>query len=122
MLSTFIAAQVKSSLNLGSTAASSLILLAIAMIVISLIGLDLSGSPSRTPQPARKTWLRLLPLSGLLTRFLNELAVPYRAKQWTAQLYRAGADDRWSKIAGAIFVVFVVLFLLFPGLVVIVIV
>lgn len=120
MLSTFIAAHAKSSLNLGSTAASSLILLAIAMIVISLIGLDLSGSPSRTPKPARKTWLRLLPSSGLITRYLNELAVPCRAKRWTAQLYRAGTDDRLLKIAGAMFVVFVMLFLLFPGLVVIV--
>ncbi|MBY3328944.1 ABC transporter permease subunit [Rhizobium laguerreae] len=120
MLSTFIAAQLRSSLNLGSTAASSLILLAIAMIVISLIGLDLSGSPSRTPQPVRKTWRKLLPSSEIITRYLNELAGPYRAKQWTARLYRAGADERWSKVAGATFVALVMLFLLFPGLVVII--
>lgn len=55
---------------------------------------------------------------GTLTRFL---ATPYRAKRWRTQLYRAGGDGSWWKIVGTVLVVLVMIFLLFPGVGVIII-
>lgn len=120
MLSNFIAAQVASSLNLAPIAASAFILLAIALIVLSIFGLDLSGTHGRSAQLVRKSWLVRLSSSGSVKRSLNEIGSSHRARRWAAELYLSGADRRWSNIAGTVFVGLVMVYLLFPGLIVIV--
>lgn len=120
MLSTFIAAQVENSFDLGSIAATAFILLGVAVIVLSMLGLGLSGTQDRAAQPARQSWRSRLPSFGSLTRHFNELAIPYRARRWRARLYQAGGDGRWSKIAGIVFVMLALFYLLFPGLIVVV--
>ncbi|WOH57652.1 ABC transporter permease subunit [Bradyrhizobium sp. BWC-3-1] len=120
MLSTFIAAQVTSSLNLAPIAASAFILLAIAAIMLSIFGLDLSGAESRAALPRGRSWLNQVALFGRLTRNLNELTTHYRAKRWVVQLYKAGRESRWPQSVGAVFVALVMIFLLFPELVVII--
>ncbi|WP_050384972.1 ABC transporter permease subunit [Bradyrhizobium pachyrhizi] len=119
MLSTFIAAQVATSFNMARTAAAAFILLGIAAVIVSALGLDLSDTPGRAEQPPRKSWRRRLPSFGTLTRNLNELAKPYRAKRWAAELYQVGGDGRDRKIVGTVFVLIVMFYLLFPGVVVI---
>ncbi|TIL80600.1 MAG: ABC transporter permease, partial [Mesorhizobium sp.] len=52
--------------------------------------------------------------------YLSELPRPYRAKRWAAQLYQAGTASRWPQIIGRVFVVLVMVYLLFPGLIVVV--
>ncbi|MFQ3458345.1 ABC transporter permease subunit [Bradyrhizobium sp. UFLA01-814] len=120
LLSTFIAAQVSSSFNMARTAAAAFILLGIAAVMLSLIGLDLSGTQGRAAQPVQKLWWSWLPSFGTLFLYLNELTAPYRAKRWTTKLYQAGTDRRWPMTIGTLFVVLVMFYLLFPSLVVIV--
>lgn len=120
MLSTFIAAEVSSSFNMARTAASAFILLGIAAVMLSMLGLDLSGTQDRAVRPAREYSWRRLSLFGSTTRYLNELATPYRAKRWVAKLYRAGGDSRWWTTVAVVFVGLVVSYLLFPSLVVII--
>ncbi|MFG3594574.1 ABC transporter permease subunit [Bradyrhizobium sp. RDI18] len=120
MLSTFIAAQVATAFNLGAIAASAFILLGIAAVVLSILGLDISGKQGLALQPARKSGSIRLPSVGTLTRYLNELAAPYRSKRWTAKLYQAGDDSRWWNIVGIVFVVLTMFYLLFPSLVIII--
>ncbi|MER9134562.1 ABC transporter permease subunit [Mesorhizobium sp. M0768] len=120
MLSNFIATQVSSSFNMARTAASAFILLAIAVVVLSMVGLDLSRTQGHPTQPSRESWLRRLSCFGAWRRHLNELPIPSRAKRWTAQLYQAGGDNRWSKIVGAGFVALIMVYLLFPGFIVII--
>ncbi|MER9083110.1 ABC transporter permease subunit [Mesorhizobium sp. M0895] len=120
MLSTFIVSQVRTSFNLAPTAAAAFILLAIAVVVLSMFGLDVSGSHSRAAQATQKSWSSRVHSFAALTRFLKDLAAPYRAKRWTVQLYSAGSASRLSTIAGAVFVILVVAYLLFPGLIIVV--
>ncbi|RWJ58256.1 MAG: ABC transporter permease subunit [Mesorhizobium sp.] len=119
MLSNFIESQVSSSLNMARTAASAFILLAITVVVLSAIGLDLSSTQGRESKTARAPWLGRLSSFGVLKRWAHELVTRYRAKGWTAQLYQAGGHSRWPKIVGTVFVVLVMAFLQFPGLIVI---
>lgn len=104
--STFIAVQVENSLDLGSIATAGFILLGIAASC---------SASSGSIFPVR----RLLS-SGGLRRFLNELATAYQAKRWTTQLYQAWSENRWSKIVGGKIVVPAIVYLLFLGLVVVV--
>ncbi|WP_316398938.1 ABC transporter permease subunit [Bradyrhizobium sp. 33ap4] len=120
MLSTFIAAQVSSSFNAARTAASAFILLGVAAVMLSLLGLDLSGTQSPTEKPIRKSWPRRLSSFSTLRGYLNELAISYRAKRWTAKLYQARRESGWAKIVGNMFVVLVMFYLLFPSTVVII--
>ncbi|WP_353024006.1 ABC transporter permease subunit [Mesorhizobium sp. M0998] len=120
MLSTFIAAQVQTSFDVASIATSSFLLLAIAVVVLSIVGLDLSGSQSRAGRQPRKPRLSRLPSFASLKGHLSELSIPYRAKRWTAHLYEARGSSRWSEIAGPAFAVLVLAFLLFPEVVVII--
>ncbi|MDA9513094.1 ABC transporter permease [Bradyrhizobium sp. CCBAU 11430] len=120
MLSTFIAAQVENSLDLARIAASSFILLALAGIMLSIFGLDLSGTQGRAAGPAWKpsqNWWRSI---ASPMRHLNELAIGYRAKRWAATLYQVtGSSGSW-RMVGTVFVVLVMFYLLFPSVVVIV--
>ncbi|XSC42603.1 ABC transporter permease subunit [Bradyrhizobium sp. RDT10] len=119
MLSTFIAAQVETAFNLESIAATAFILLGIAALVLSTFGLDISGKDALAAQSTRKSWFRGLPSFGTLTRYLNELATPYRAKRWTANVYQAGRESLAWKVVGAVFVVLVLSYLLSPCFVVV---
>lgn len=118
MLSTFIAAQIENSFNLAPIAAEAFILLGIAAVVLSIFGLDLSGKPSLA-QPTRKSWLSWLPSFGTVPRCMNELATSNRAKRWNSQLHQARADGRWGNIVGTMFIALVIIYLLFPGFIVI---
>ncbi|MER8403025.1 ABC transporter permease subunit [Mesorhizobium sp. M1348] len=120
MLSNFIAGQVASSFNISRIATSAFILLAIAVAVLSVLGLDLAGTQGRAATPARKSWVVRLPIFGMLKRHFNESTSPYRAKLWTTQLYQAGDDSRMSNIVGTVFVLLVMVYLHAPGLIVIV--
>ncbi|WP_367145786.1 ABC transporter permease subunit [Mesorhizobium sp.] len=120
MLSTFIASQVQTSFDMARVAASAFILLAVAIVVLSMLGLDLSGTQGRTAQPARKPWLGRSRSFGVLKRVIGEFLAPRRAKRWTAQLYKAGGDSRWSKIVGTVFLALVMIYLLFPELLVVI--
>lgn len=120
MLSTLIAAQVASSFNIAQTATSAFILLGIAAVVLSILGLDLSDTQTSEAPAARKSWSRGLPSFRTLTRYFNELAGPYRAKRWTAKLYQAGGSSGWWAIVGTLFVLLVMFYLLFPSIVVII--
>ncbi|MER9178601.1 ABC transporter permease subunit [Mesorhizobium sp. M0955] len=120
MLSTFIASQVSTAFDMARIAASAFILLAVAVITLSMFGLDLSHAQGRAAQPARKPWLSLPSSFGTLKRWFNELLTPIRAKRWIAQLYQAGDNSRWPKIVGTAFIVLVMVYLLFPGLVVVI--
>lgn len=119
MLSTFIASQISSSFDLKGSATAAFILLGIAAVMLSMLGLDLSGTPGRAAAPAQNSLLSRLPLIGMLTRYLNELATRARAKRWTAQLYQTGGESH-SEIVGRAFVLLVMFYLLFPGMVVII--
>jgi len=119
MLSTFIAAQVKASLNLGPTAASSFILLAIALVVIFLIGVDLSGSPKALSEPQRVGRGGGMSASVLPRWSFREMTVPYRRWRWLAERYKASGRDNRLKYFGMFFLIGVMFFLLFPGFVVI---
>ncbi|MER8760419.1 ABC transporter permease subunit [Mesorhizobium sp. M0976] len=120
MLSSFIAAQVTSTFDISQIATSAFILLAIAVAVLSMLGLDLAGVQGRAATPARKSWVVRLPIFGRLKRYFGEFTSPYRAKLWTTQLYQAGDDSRLSNIVGTVFVSLVMVYLHFPGLIVIV--
>ncbi|KRQ96845.1 ABC transporter permease subunit [Bradyrhizobium valentinum] len=120
MLSTFIASQVETSFNVARVAASAFILLAVAAAMLAVFGLDLSGTQGRSAGPARRSRWNQLPSLSSLARYLNELATPYRAKRWTASLYKAASNSRLPQIVGAVFVAVVMFYLLFPSVLVIV--
>ncbi|MER8703869.1 ABC transporter permease subunit [Mesorhizobium sp. M1273] len=120
MLSTFVAGQVASSFDIPRIATSAFILLAIAFAVLSMLGLDLAGAQGRAPTPARKSWAGRLPVFSMLKRYFSEFLSPYRAKLWTTHLYQAGDGSRLSNIVGALFVLLVMVYLLSPGLIVII--
>lgn len=118
MLSTLIAAQVASSFSMAQTATSAFILLGIAAVMLSILGLDLSDTQTSGAAAARKSWS--LPSFRTLTRHFNELASPHRAKRWTAKLYQTGGSSGWWAIVGTLFVLLVMFYLLFPSIVVII--
>lgn len=120
MLSTFIAAQVSSSFNMGRTAASAFILLAIAATMLSMLGLDLSATHAGAARQPQKSWRSRLPSFGTLAGYINDIATPYRAKRWSAKLYRPATGHRWWTAVGTVFVGLVMFYLLFPSLVVII--
>ncbi|MBM7487796.1 putative spermidine/putrescine transport system permease protein [Bradyrhizobium sp. USDA 3686] len=120
MLSTFIAAQVSSSFNLARIAASSFLLLGIAAIVLSLLGLDLSSNEKRVERLASESWLAQRLSFATITRHLNELASAYRARRWTAHLYLPGRNGSHWKVVRVMFVFTVMFYLLAPSLVVII--
>ncbi|TCU31314.1 ABC transporter permease subunit [Rhizobium azibense] len=119
MLSTFIAAQVQTTFELAGIATSSFVLLAIAVTMLSMVGLDLSGS-SDQGTPLRKSWPSRVISVSALNRYLGELSAPSRARRWTAHLYKSGGGNGWSKISGSAFIGLVMTFLLFPEIVVII--
>ncbi|WP_409190561.1 ABC transporter permease subunit [Bradyrhizobium sp. RDM4] len=119
MLSNFIAAQLTNSLDFGPIAAEAFILLLIAIIMLSLFGLDLSGTQSQ-PDSVRKSEYGWASALRTLRRQVGEFVVPLRARRWPKQLYQPVHSGRsWNTLA-AIFVILVMMFLLFPGLIVIV--
>ncbi|WP_292079307.1 ABC transporter permease subunit [Mesorhizobium sp.] len=120
MLSTIMASQVQTYLDMGLIAAEAFVLLAVAIVVLSMLGLDLSGTQGRTAQSAGKPWLSWLPSPSVPKRYLSELIAPIRAKRWTAQLYQGGGDGRWPNVVGAMLLVVVMFYLLFPELLVVV--
>lgn len=120
MLSSFIVAQVESSFNLGPIAASAFILLAIAVVVLAVFGLDLSGTQGLVAHPSRTLRSGRVLSPGTLRRSFGEITTPYRKKRWTAQLYEPGSAGRGPFIIGAVFLVLVLAFLQCPGLIVIV--
>ncbi|MER8492569.1 ABC transporter permease subunit [Mesorhizobium australicum] len=115
MLSTFIASQVRTSFNIARMAASAFILLAVAGVVLSIFGLDLSQTQGRTAQRDRGARQSRLPSFSPLRRYFDERI----AKRWTTKLYQPGAQSRWS-ILETLYIVLVMTYLLFPGVVVII--
>jgi putative spermidine/putrescine transport system permease protein len=120
MLSTFIAAQVAAAFNLAQTAATAFVLLAVAVVMLAIFGLDLAGAHGGAVQPARKaSWRARLSLSALVAP-LREIAISWRGKRWPTRLYRAASERSWGTKVGAVFAVLVMFFLLFPSVVVII--
>lgn len=116
MLSTFIAAQVANSFNMARVAAAAFVLLAVAAVVLSIVGLDLAGGEGvAVKRPGGR-----LNIFRRTTRLYNEFTASYRAKRWAEHLYRSGESDRLTRLVGIAFVTCVLAFLLFPGIVVIV--
>ncbi|WP_245458608.1 ABC transporter permease subunit [Mesorhizobium sp. M8A.F.Ca.ET.057.01.1.1] len=120
MLSTFIAAEVKSSFDIPRIAAASFVLLAFAIVVLSMVGLDLSGKHGRTQTRAPKSWISRVPIVRRVKQHVSEVLRPHRAKRWMAQRYAPGTESRWPKVLGTGFVVLVMAFLLFPGIIVVI--
>ncbi|WKL24556.1 ABC transporter permease subunit (plasmid) [Sinorhizobium meliloti] len=120
MLSTFIASQVRTSFNIASVATSAFVLLAVAFIVLSMLGLNLSGTPGRTVQSRQKVLGKFYPSIARLSGFLNEVSTPNRAKHWASQLYRPGRSSAWLKVASFAFITLVMFFLLFPEILILV--
>ncbi|RWN91762.1 ABC transporter permease subunit [Mesorhizobium sp.] len=120
MLSTFIASQVQTSFNMARVAATAFVLLAVAIVVLSVFGFDLSGAQGRKPQQVQNSWLDRLPSFGPLLRYLSEFLAPRRRRRWVAQLFEAGHDSRWSKVVGALFLALVMFYLLFPEILVVI--
>ncbi|MER9477069.1 ABC transporter permease subunit [Mesorhizobium sp. M0520] len=120
MLSTFIASRVQTSFDIAEVAASAFILLAVAVVVLLMVGVDLSGNRHRTAQKVSKSSLMRLPSFGTLKRYFGEVLLPSRAKRWATQLYKAGNCGRWSKFVGSVFVMLVMFYLLFPEVLVVI--
>ncbi|MGY3473492.1 ABC transporter permease subunit [Bradyrhizobium ottawaense] len=119
MLSTFIAEQFQSTFDLAPIATSAYILLALAMIVLSVFGFNLSDVQGRHPQVWRRARLsRFRSIEGF--RFISEIVSRYRAKRWGTHLYQVAHTGAWSKFVGAIFISFVMVYLLCPGVVVVI--
>lgn len=119
MLSTFIASQVSTGFNMGSVSASSFVLLAIAVVMLSVFGLNLSGTQDSAPK-LRKGFMERFSLLRAVKQYLNELSVASRSKQWSKALYQARVGGGWSRFAGILTLTLVIFFLLFPEVVVII--
>ncbi|MDW9452098.1 ABC transporter permease subunit [Sinorhizobium meliloti] len=119
MLSTFIASQVSTGYDMGSISASSFILLAITLVLLSVFGLNLSGGQDAAPKPPKVSYQRLAILR-LIRSYFNEISVSSRAKRWPIELYRARMNAGWSRISARVILALVMFFLLFPELVVII--
>ncbi|MQY01305.1 ABC transporter permease subunit [Sinorhizobium medicae] len=119
MLSTFIASQVSTGYDMGAISASSFILLAITLMLLSVFGLNLSGGQNAAPKPQKGSCQRL-GILRLLRSYFNEISVSSRAKRWPIELYRARMNAGWSRISARVILALVMLFLLFPEFVVII--
>ncbi|MDW9912737.1 ABC transporter permease subunit [Sinorhizobium meliloti] len=119
MLSTFIASQVSTGYDMGSISASSFILLAITLMLLSVFGLNLSGGQDAAPKPPKVSYQRLAILR-MIRSYFNEISVSSRAKRWPIELYRARMNAGWSRISARVILALVMFFLLFPELVVII--
>ncbi|TGV72874.1 ABC transporter permease, partial [Mesorhizobium sp. M2D.F.Ca.ET.145.01.1.1] len=85
MLSTFIAAEVNSSFDIPRIAAASFILLGFAIVVLSMVGLDLSGKQEQSQTRAPKGSMSRLPIVLVIKRNFSEILRPYRVKRWTGR-------------------------------------
>ncbi|MQW01938.1 ABC transporter permease subunit [Sinorhizobium medicae] len=121
MLSALINSQLTTSLDLAPTAAASFILLAITVVVLSAVGVNLAGAHSQAGSPALKLRQDRLRVLTRAIRYLNEFVLPRRARRWTAKLYQTQHHTSLWKIVGAIFIAFVMFYLLLPGVIVIII-
>ncbi|RWK79848.1 MAG: ABC transporter permease subunit [Mesorhizobium sp.] len=121
MLSTFIAAQVTNAFDIGRIATAAFVLLGLALVVLCMLGIDLSGGQGGRAKINDKSQRISVPSLNRLTRYIRELLVPYRARRWTAQLYEAGGESSWTRVVGTGFVALVMSFLLLPSVVVIII-
>ncbi|MBY3447102.1 ABC transporter permease subunit [Rhizobium laguerreae] len=119
MLSTFIASQVSTGFNMGSVSASSFVLLAIAVVMLSVFGLNLSGTQDSAPK-LRKGFMERFSLLRAVKQYLNELSVASRSKRWSKALYQPQGAGGWSRFAGILTLTLVIFFLLFPEVVVII--
>ncbi|ESY90375.1 ABC transporter permease [Mesorhizobium sp. LNHC229A00] len=119
MLSTFIASQLATGFNMGAVSASSFVLLAIAVVMLSVFGLNLSGTQDSAPK-VKKGWSERLGLLRPVKRYLNELSVGSRSKRWSKMLYQAQGDGGWSRLVAGLILTLVISFLLFPEIVVII--
>lgn len=120
MLSTLINSQLTTSLNMAPTAAAAFILLAMALVVLSMAGVNLASGHGEAWSTEQKFRPGRLPSFGKATRYLNEFAIPFRARRWAAKLYQGQQDTLWAKIVGAAFLAIVFIYLLAPGLIVII--
>ncbi|AVA24250.1 ABC transporter permease subunit [Rhizobium sp. NXC24] len=119
MLSTLINSQLTTTLDMAPTAAAAFVLLAMALVVLSMAGVNLAsahGQPGATEQKVRAS---RFPLFSNLARYINELGVSRRAKRWAGKLYQGQRVTPWSQIIGAGFLTIVMIYLLAPGLIVI---
>lgn len=120
MLSNFISSQMATSFNFAPAATASFILLAVAAVVLSFVGLDLSGAQGSGAKPGWKSYFARLPLFDSLKRYFDKIGTRRRASQWAAGLYRSEGPSRLAKIAGLVFVILVLSYLLFPEILVVV--
>lgn len=120
MLSTFIVSQVSTSFNFAPAATASFILLGIAGLVLSLLGLDLSGAQRQGTRAVWKSWAGRLTGFSILQRHASETSTRHRARRWAAQLYRVGGQGRWLRFVVPVFVILVMFYLIFPGLLVVI--
>ncbi|MES0139498.1 ABC transporter permease subunit [Mesorhizobium sp. M0016] len=119
MLSTFIASQVQTSFDMARVATAAFILLGVAVAVLAVFGVDLSGTHGGTARLTKNTWGSRLRSPVAMKRRWGEFVTPLRAKRWTAQLYHAGSNCDRSNLVGTMFVVLVMFYLLFPEFLVI---
>ncbi|OPY96648.1 ABC transporter permease [Bradyrhizobium sacchari] len=116
MLSTFIANQIETSFSIGVIAAAAFMLLAIAAIVLSVLGLDMSGERVRPDRFHEEHWARRVFRSSIVTRGMKAVADKFRAARWTRQLYQRTGAGNSSALAGSVFLALVMTFLLLPGM------
>ncbi|MBY2918414.1 ABC transporter permease subunit [Rhizobium leguminosarum] len=119
MLSTFIASQVATGFDMASISASSFVLLAVAIVVLSLFGLNPAGSSSAAPR-VKKSRLGRYNVLRSVRSYLSEMAVAARARRWSTELHRADAPKWWIEILGWAMLAAVITYLLFPEIVVII--
>ncbi|WP_315858670.1 ABC transporter permease subunit [Rhizobium leguminosarum] len=121
MLSTLINSRLTTSLDMAPTAAAAFILLGVALVLLSTAGVNIASAHGQAGSVEQKNkanrWLSL----SKVGRYLGELATPFRGRYWAAKLYKSHRDAQWAKIIGASFLAVVLIFLLAPGLIVIVI-
>ncbi|MCK1517517.1 ABC transporter permease subunit [Bradyrhizobium sp. 190] len=120
MLSGFIADQFQSTFDLAPIATSAYILLAIAMVVLSVFGFNLSDVQGRPAQISHRARLSQFSSLGQGSRYINEIVTHYRAKRWASHLYQVAHGGTWSKLVGVVFMLSVLVYLLCPGLIVII--
>ncbi|MHC2543291.1 putative spermidine/putrescine transport system permease protein [Sinorhizobium meliloti] len=121
MLSTLINSQLTTSLDIAPTAAAAFVLLAVALLVLSTAGVNLASAHGQPGSMEQKIKSSRRPSFSEVGRYLGELATPIRARTWGTKLYKSRRDTKWAKIIGATFLALVLIFLLAPGLIVIVI-
>ncbi|RXH41733.1 ABC transporter permease subunit [Bradyrhizobium zhanjiangense] len=117
MLSTFIATQIETSFNVGVIAAAAFILLAIAVVMLSVFGLDLSGKQVHQGQSPGERWTGRVFRASI--RSIKRVGDRFRAARWARELYHREGGSNWSGLAGSVFLFVVMTFLLLPGILVV---